>query len=783
RIKMERKRKVPPRAAARVEQNAKKRALTPSESSPTPTTTSAATPVPAAPAAQKTPSVPEPTPVEEPQLPKSLQPGKPLPTVENPQPDDLSTKDYQSMRFSGVLAESLSRSRQTWIHEGIFEKYWTKPTKRKGVTKEEPNNPPKDSMTKIGQVTITVEPHVIEATMYAVKDLKPAPTTNSTFRPIMQYGPPNGVMPPPPKPDTPSAAVQSAAASAPTTAPSPSHPQTSSQPQRQSPQSHPQPQSQLQSPAPIQPPPVQSQPQIPTQAQNSQIQPPAPAPHGIPGQPRIPQTDLYRQQITTAPSSKPLASPRGLESVLAPPQHPPAPIPPAAHAHVQPTHGPALPAATAASQPAPTPSRALQGPNQPAAGGGPALPPGAKPPPASGVKQPASAAPGADPIIVTLAERASEDPHLRDLMKRVAIGDAAPQELAHFQRIIDQITAEYKKKGGQQGPSADRLLVDGRKVKYFADEVNSILDIVLSSNPNQKSTDLRPPPDSDPLVILLVKRALDDAGVRDMVRRVAHNKTRFNDAPELKSILDRLKDRVVKEAPKPPPAGSGPSPSAASGTAEQTSVTNGAGSRKSSLASPAQQPHAASPQQALRSKGPPPAAKPDISAIVFEFAGGTGDRYLFPKYSILEYSSPNHVIASFLIVRKGSKSEYGGDPALDYYQPVTIRLHSQSGKHLENLAKVVAPPEEVRRYMDDVMDNMTRAEYVILAMRLPRADDEGQADDDRSDVPRAEQPNRPPQAGVLWNTKQTSTPAAAAPQKPTPKARGEDEQYQSFIAT
>lgn len=499
----------------------------------------------------------------------------------------------------------------------------------------------------------------------------------------------------------------------------------------------------------------------------------------------MPQPDSYRPQSVTTTPSKSLTSPRGLESVLAAPQPSPAPIPPVTHAHsLNHTHAPTIPPGHTLptaniSQSVLTPSRPLQGPSQPAAVGGPALPSGAKPPPAPAVKPSAPAAPGADPIIVTLAERASEDPHLRDLMKRVAIGDAAPQELAHFQKIIDQITVEYKKKGGQQGPSADRLLVGGRKVKYFADEVSSILDIVLSSNPKQKSTDLRPPPNSDPLVILLVKRALDDNSCRELVRRIAQNKTKFHDATELKDILDRLKDRIPVEPPKSQPTGSGQLQSTSSNATDSTHLTNGSTSRKSSVASSAQQSSVGAPQQALRSKGPPPSLKQDISAIVLEFPGGSGDRYLFPKYSILEYSGPSQVIASFLIVRKGSKLEYGGDPALDYYQPVTIRVHSHSGKHLEHLGKVVAPEGEVRRYMDDVMDNMTRAEYVLLAMRLPR-DDEDEVEDNRFETPKVGLPIHPSQPGVLWNTKPTSAPAQ---QKPIAKAMGEDEQYQNFIAS
>ncbi|XXH02962.1 hypothetical protein Hte_009352 [Hypoxylon texense] len=727
---MERKRKLPARAAARVDHASKKRASTstPPERSLTPAPAQAPTPGPAEIGPEEAP------------LPKSIQAGNPLPTVENPQPDDLSSKDFQSIQESGVLAESLSRSRQKWIHEGIFEKYWSKPTKRKGVVKEDPNNPAKDSMSKIGQITITVEPHVLEATMYAVKDPKPVPTTNSTFRPILQYGPPNGVMPPPPKPATPSTpAVPSAPSISPSQAPlqpPPMASQPSTQPQ-------------------VQPPPSQPQPQLQTQ-----------------------QADLQRPPSSAAISNKPLTTPRGLESVLAAPQHPSA-LPPAAGPSQSPhlAKGPpqsGLGAHRPLHAPSPTPT---------AAGSGPTVTPGAKPS-TPATKSATPTAPGADPIIVTLAEKASEDPQLRDLMKRVAIGDAAPHELAHFQKIIDQITADYKRKGGQQGPSADRLIVDGRTVKYFADEVRTILDIVLTSNIHQRSSDLRPPPGVDPLVFLLLKKALDDTNTRDIIRRIAEGKTKFTDTTDLKGILDKLKDLIVKETPKPQQVTTGPSQATSANGSESPAVPNSATSRKSSLAAPGQPVHTTTSQQALRSKGPPPSTKPDISAVVLEFAGGTGDRYLFPKYSILEYVSPTQVIASFLIVRKGSTLEYGGNPGSDFYQPVTMRIYAHSGKHLESLARTVAPQDDVRRYMDDVMDNMTRAEYVLLAMRLPKADQEEQGDEGKEDasVPKADSMHDTQQAGVLWTSKAYSGSGATPPQKAL-RQPSEDEQYQSLIST
>lgn len=55
----------------------------------------------------------------------------------------------------------------------------------------------------------------------------------------------------------------------------------------------------------------------------------------------------------------------------------------------------------------------------------------------------------ADPLIVTLAERANLNWNLRELMKRVAIGRAEKPELAAFQRVIDDINETMKTQGGK----------------------------------------------------------------------------------------------------------------------------------------------------------------------------------------------------------------------------------------------------------------------------------------------------------------------------------------------
>ncbi|KAM5384516.1 hypothetical protein ACJZ2D_001552 [Fusarium nematophilum] len=735
---MERKRKLPARAAARGDQAAKKRNVTPRERSATP----AAPPPPPPPA-------PEPEEPPPPPLPKSVQAGKPLPTVEVAQPDDLSSKE-----FHGVLAESLSRSRHKWISDGLFAKYWTKPHKRKGVVNEDPKNPPKETMSKVGTVTITIEPHIIEATMYVVKDPKPKPQPlaqqqQQQNRPIIQYGPPNGSMPPPLAP--------------PSTAGTPTQGKaTTAKPGNHSPAQGP-----AQSPAQQPPPPLpraQEQAAVPTTSSR-------------------PGTAQPTNNMTSSPSPSLQSRPHPAGGPVAPsptpppltrtPSNPPPPgsIPttPAIPTASVPNPGPATPAGPMAApsmSPAPRPPTSAH--TTPTAGlAKPATP---APPPAA----PAAAKPSAnDPVIALLAQKASGDAELRDLMKRVAVGQAKEGELAHFQKIIDQLNAEYRSRGGQQGPSADRLSVDGRTVKYFAVEVRTILDIVLASNPNQKSSELRPPQGSDPLVVLLVKTALEDQRTRDMIRRIAEGRPGYTDATDLRDILDKL-HRDMRAAPRASPAPSQIRHQAPNG------LPNGQPQAQTPQTAPQPNP------QALRSKGPPPAPKPDVTAVVFDF--GTGDRFLFPKFSILEYlptNSGQQVVASFLIVRKGSTSEYGGDPKLDYYQPVTIRLFTQSGRHLENLARVVAPQDEVRRYMDDVMDNMTRAEYVLLAMRLPRATKDGEKDGTGSDEPKtndstpkpesAPEQKATPKHGVLWTSKGKSEtpPVDGRPSKPARDAEQE----------
>ncbi|EPE04472.1 hypothetical protein F503_03534 [Ophiostoma piceae UAMH 11346] len=888
---MERKRKLPARAAARVEQAAKRRTSTPpADSITTRSATPALSTIDTEDDAKSQPEGPL-----RPPLPRSIQPGKPLPTVEQAQPDDLSGLEYQSVQESGVLPESLSRSRQRWITEGIFEKYWTKPSKRKGAATDDAKNPPRDSMVKLGQILITCEPHMFEATMYGVKDPKPA-TVLPANRPVIMYGPSRGMMPPPSAPGTPTMPKQPKKKKQPTQSPAqspaPSRPATPGQnaampvvtpipPPLPMPQTTPTPQHvQLASPLPPQTPVAAAAPAakatpLPPSTSKSILQPPnvshqTPPPalsqlqSAPPRQQSLPPAGaaLMPKPTPTANGASPsitASGPNGVApspSAVRPPVVQPSPI--AANAQLQ------------RPSPSMSPAPGLSGRQ-------PSLPPGA-------ARPPTATPPATDQIIVILAERASGDPELRDLMKRVANQEAPKDELDRFQAIIHQITAEQKRNAAVQAPSADRLIVDGRTVRYFAEEVRAILDIVLRSNPKQTSADLRPPVGSDPLVVLLVKAALDDVRVRDMVRRIGENQPQFSDATDLEDVLKRLKNQLTREqealerqqlqaaanasVPLAPAGGmptaaaqtnAGPAargqqiapgtpqavnPAAAkvNGTANGTPSSRAQASVGTPTSKAAAQYSTKESSQALRSKGPAPAAKMhDVSALVFEIGGGNGDRYLFPKFSVIQYipmpHGPPDLVASFLIVRKGSASEYGGDPDLDYYQPITVRFQvsplSSSQKILDYFARVVAPKEEVSRYMDNIMNSMTRAEYVLLAMRLPRKvaqssgnassnaaggssdiakidDDTAVSSGDKMDIDKksGEASNgtsnentytvghpQPPQ-NVLWTATSTPSDASARPKTASSLLTGvstmqqravkqivdEDQQYQGFIA-
>lgn len=129
-------------------------------------------------------------------LPTKFTASKSLPTLPQKQPEVLSTREYQSVADSAVLSASLHRSRIQWLAEGIFKRYWVKPVKRKGVVEQPPGNPDVKSMQKLGNATITIEPHTFDVVFYTVRELVPVPA--QPYRhPNQHTAKPSQPLPPP----------------------------------------------------------------------------------------------------------------------------------------------------------------------------------------------------------------------------------------------------------------------------------------------------------------------------------------------------------------------------------------------------------------------------------------------------------------------------------------------------------------------------------------------------------------------------------------------------------
>jgi hypothetical protein len=153
---------------------------------------------------------------------------------------------------------------------------------------------------------------------------------------------------------------------------------------------------------------------------------------------------------------------------------------------------------------------------------------------------------------------------------------------------------------------------------------------------------------------------------------------------------------------------------------------------------PAYQPYA--PQQQTYAP-PPPQEYPVI--LQFTTPGATEDRFLFPRYSILERLSPHHWLASFIITRRGSQAidasnGIGGalDPMKEYWQPVTMMLEVKVG--LEELPghvrRWVKPADEVRKHMEETMARCEQAPMGFLALRLPIKGSAAAADSEKESV-------------------------------------------------
>lgn len=334
----------------------------------------------------------------------------------------------------------------------------------------------------------------------------------------------------------------------------------------------------------------------------------------------------------------------------------------------------------------------------------------------------------------------------------VAIYHSAPQGLSgpgpqsHDQERLksSQPTLPPFKEGFTQfGPQApplyhNQFAAPNKKLPApTLSENGGINGSVLNSTQPQE-----PKPSPDPVIQMLATRAAADHDLKALMKVVASGnaspeqlETFQNQIDELNDILksrNQSSQAVKDEGPNGLQSDQGPS----SQLLVSTSTLSNGQMPKATTAYASPKPATTSVKQGLPPQyfshyTQPPKSKtitpfkPDISAVVFDL-GGSGDRFLFPRFSILEFlSGGTQVIVSFLLIRSGSAAACKGcqsyKETVTYYQPVTMRLSTSHPRNLEPLSRVVAPADEVRRYMNSIFDKMSPAENAFLAIQLPRS--------------------------------------------------------------
>ena len=230
----------------------------------------------------------------------------------------------------------------------------------------------------------------------------------------------------------------------------------------------------------------------------------------------------------------------------------------------------------------------------------------------------------------------------------------------------------------------------------------------------------------DPVISMLATRASSDPELKALMKEVATGKATPEQLKVFQKHIDELGAVIQSQKAKE-----------AAEEEKRLAKQNAAVKQGSNTPQP-MQPYTAPLQPgqspAWQQPQPPPPMQPHVpppppppSEVVFAFtlAGATEDRFLFPQYSILEPLSAQHVLASFIVVRKGSEAAdpvgLHLDPETEYWQPVTMMVEVAYGREplLKDVSKWVKPADEVREEMKKIMQRCTRAPETFLPLRLP----------------------------------------------------------------
>lgn len=229
----------------------------------------------------------------------------------------------------------------------------------------------------------------------------------------------------------------------------------------------------------------------------------------------------------------------------------------------------------------------------------------------------------------------------------------------------------------------------------------------------------------DPVISMLATRASSDPELKALMKEVATGKATQEQLKVFQKHIDEL--GAVIQAQKLKEAAEEEKRVKQSATPVQSNTTP-----QSALAQAVPQPvqntvwqQQPLPPPPVQQYVPPPPPPPSEVVFAFTLAGATEDRFLFPQYSILEPLSAQHVLASFIVTRKGSEAaDPTGlqlDPDTEYWQPVTMMVEVAYGREplLKDVSKWVKPADEVREEMKKIMQRCTRAPESFLPLRLP----------------------------------------------------------------
>ncbi|KAI2792293.1 hypothetical protein POX_b02330 [Penicillium oxalicum] len=776
------------------------------------------------------PPPPPPEPVEP--LPISIKDGEPVPVLRERQPSDLSDKEYQSYAESAVLLTALERSKKKWLSDGILVRYYTKPkkTKREQIEK---NNPPKDSMTRVGPCDVTVGPHLFDAMIYTVKDPNAPPAIQYAPPPkqmahyghapnFQQYQPYPGNQKRPPYPPAPAAR------------PSHGYPGTHPTPPQQRGPSHTQPQSTQRPP------------------QNTQ-----------PGQPAKPSPDPVIQMLATRAAADPelkalmrvVASSQASQEQLrafqahidelnaiikareqqaqrnaaaaAAAHRPPAIQQPAASAHFS---RPASPQVVITQRPASLPATHLQRPGVPnqqtslhstTADGARTQPTplsnGASP--ATLQRTPATSSPvpmsTATPTPIPAQSSATvAAPGSTAASATTPVPTGAPVTPTPAPPFVSIPTATPTPNIGQNpGPLTSTPSEESQKESSTPGQNQPSTPAQTAPTQAANSSSL---PASTASVTVETRPVVKQEPVTTNVA-TAQTATPASVKPPLPAPPATVSSSAGMLTPTPtpqmqaPPAVQIPPSSTVTQQVPRPTPPQPGHQQQPPYGpnAPVQSrpPAYGSPSPYYRPQAPPPRPVPapiNYKSVVFEFTSpltpygsstsghaGSGDRYLFPEHSILEWlPNENTILASFLIVKKvdpntpfpidtapdggtgrkskgasKSKKATKADKAIatptpadtpqkqepsdekidvkpsetetpapandksgsesnlkEYWQPVTFRIHAANPRILEPLTRVVKPADEVRKYMNEIMDRAERAPDGFPAFRLPYED-------------------------------------------------------------